>query len=63
VAGDAGPARGRPRQRGQHPQRAGLAGAVGAEETHDLARFDGEVDAVDGSDDVVASAELLDQPT
>ena len=42
------PAVGR-QQRGQHPQRRGLAGAVGPEEADDLALGDVEVDAVDGA--------------
>ena len=37
-------------QRGQHPQRGGLARAVGPEEAEDLALVDIEVDAVDGAD-------------
>ena len=49
VAGDRGRAGGRPQQRGQHPQRGGLAGAVGAEEADHLALLDVEVDAVDGA--------------
>ena len=38
-----------PQQRRQHPQRGGLAGAVGPEEPDDLALLDVEVDAVDGA--------------
>ena len=37
-------------QRGEHPQRGGLAGAVGAEEAEDLALGDVEVDAADRLD-------------
>jgi hypothetical protein len=41
-----------------HVDRAGLAGAVRAEERDDLAAADGEVDAVDGLD----GAEVLGEP-
>ena len=41
-----------------HPQRRGLAGAVGTEVAVDVAGLDGEVDAVDGHDLAVA----LDEP-
>ena len=47
-AGDAGVAAGRAQQRDEHPHRRRLAGAVGAEESVDLAGRDREVDAVDG---------------
>ena len=45
-----GAAAGRAQQRGQHPHRGRLAGAVRAEEGVDLALGDLEVDAVDGPD-------------
>ena len=50
VAGDPGAAAGRPQQRGQHPHRGRLAGAVRAEERVDLALGDLEVDPGDGED-------------
>ena len=48
VAGDRGAAAGRAQERGQHPHRGRLAGAVRAEEGVDLALGDLEVDPVDG---------------
>ena len=50
VARDGGGARGRPEQGDEHPQRGGLARAVGAEEADHLALGDVEVDPVDGLD-------------
>jgi hypothetical protein len=49
VAGHRGRALRRGEQRGEHPQRRGLAGAVGAEEPDDLTLGHVEVDAVDGA--------------
>ena len=48
VARDPGGPGGRPEQGDQHPQRGGLAGAVGAEEADDLTLGHVEVDALDG---------------
>jgi hypothetical protein len=45
ATGHGGSARRRGQQRGQHPQRRGLARAVGPEKTDDLAGADGEIDA------------------
>ena len=56
VAGHPGAAAGRAQQRGQHPHRGRLAGAVGPEEGVDLALGDLEVDAVDGPDLVPETA-------
>src|SRR5207248_1172100 len=44
-------------QPGQHLQRRRLAGAVGAEERHHLARLDGERHVGDGVDGLVLAAE------
>ena len=45
-------------ERREHPEHRGLAGAVGAEHTEDLAASHLEVDPVDGA----LVAELLDEP-
>ena len=50
VTGDRGAAAGGAQQRGQHPHRRGLPGAVRAEESVDLALGDLEVDPVDRLD-------------
>jgi hypothetical protein len=52
-AGDRGRAAVRFDECGQHPQRGGLAGAVGPEKSEDLALGDVQVDAADGLDDLL----------
>nr|BFE77963.1 hypothetical protein GCM10020093_005640 [Planobispora longispora] len=50
MPGDRGGARGGAQQGGQHAHGRRLARAVGAEETHDLTGFDGQIHARDGPD-------------
>ena len=52
-------ARGRPDQAQQHPDRRGLAGAVGSEESVDRSGGDGEIDMVHGD---LPTPEALGQP-
>src|SRR5262249_41071260 len=44
---------------GRHAEAGGLAGAIGAEQAHDLARVHLEIDAIDDA----AAAVDLDEPT
>jgi len=46
---------------GDHPHGGGLAGPVGAEETHHLATVDGEADAVHGGDAVEALGDAIER--
>jgi small subunit ribosomal protein S20 len=50
----------RPQDAGERPERRRLAGAVGTDETDDLARPDAERHIVDGSEVAVGPAEALD---
>jgi len=56
--GDTCGATGRAQQRGQHPNRRGLAGSVRSEESEDLALLDAQVHAIDGLDLLVTGAEI-----
>ena len=61
VAGDLRGPRRRLDQRGQHPERRRLAGAVGAEEGDELAVADLEVEAADGLDRLLVAGEVPGQ--
>ena len=60
-AGDLGGPRGGRQQGRQHPQRGGLAGAVGPEKGHQLTGVDVDVHALDGVDGLFPARELLAQ--
>ena len=62
AAADGGGAGGGQQEGGEHALGGRLAGAVGAEEPHDLALGDLEVDAADGLDHPGAGAERPRQP-
>jgi hypothetical protein len=53
------PSAGGPQERGEHPHRRRLAGAVRTEKPVDLPRGDLEVDAVDGLDAALELARQL----
>ena len=59
-AGDAGAALGYRRERGEHANERGFAGAVGAEQAKDLAFGDAEADVINGNEGAEALGHVLD---
>jgi hypothetical protein len=57
-AKDARIAGGRPGESEEHPHRGGLARAVGAEKTKNLAAIDGNREAIDGNDRAVVLGQI-----
>src|SRR5205085_11456912 len=59
VAGNARPAAGGWQQRGEHQHGCRFSGAVGTEESVDLARGDGQIDSIDGPRSLAKLADEL----